>query len=797
MAKKGNSDGIKEYLGAFPGTFTNRGPNKRKVKPTLESQLIQFSMIASDSEDDEDFVANSGDEEDFSSEHSEDGAQQDEAQSSNSDEEDVEDGGGRSTVTLGSLLSKIQEESTSDSEEEGGEEEDDDAQEVTTKTEKEIKLELEIDTENSAKPKKSRLRQVCGICLESISTEQDELVGCDGCGITVHEGCYGDAEDSVEEDKSDSDADTEPWFCDACKANAEGFCELCPVKGGILKQTDTGSWVHLICALYVPGVGFRDVDKLQTVVLDDITPSRWGSRQCKLCEDQRFSKTGICIECDAGLCKTYFHASCAQMNGLLTEIPPAGHLDDNDADPLYAHCRMHSDKTVVKARINSWLAFQSHFKNFKQSDDPEEKARIENAFQKEREEYREARRNQFPAVIKTYEEPRLLSTCPEVCSKLLKKAELLGFSSSSQEIFVAPNTSGPASRPAFSCEYVSHFFKRETLITEFNANEEPFKQSIKMNTVEQKKLQENLGTLKKDLEVLKSSRQDVFSKVSSLHEALEKLIGKKLSLPDVLRAKKKARKVSETLLETIIHICATCNGTENQHLMALCDTCHNYYHIGCLDPPLTSLPRKGHRWLWQCTECDESESSDESIDEDGPAKRKRKRQRVAPQKFTPTEETKTKKKKSHHGHKIGRPRKETKKEIHVIDVDDDSRDGEILKVVERSAPVRKPRPTGRKKKVPVEVKFDPCHVCSKEGEIKNMVRCDECSQCYHFDCCEPKLKANPKRRGYLWICNECDDSEEDEDEDEMEEVDGVADCDNKGENTPTDTASVLQEVLET
>jgi hypothetical protein len=30
-------------------------------------------------------------------------------------------------------------------------------------------------------------------------------------------------------------------------------CELCPVVGGVYKETDVGRWVHLVCALYVPG----------------------------------------------------------------------------------------------------------------------------------------------------------------------------------------------------------------------------------------------------------------------------------------------------------------------------------------------------------------------------------------------------------------------------------------------------------------------------------------------------------------------------------------------------------------
>lgn len=32
--------------------------------------------------------------------------------------------------------------------------------------------------------------------------------------------------------------------------------------GGALKETDTGLWVHLVCALYTPGVAFGELDKL-------------------------------------------------------------------------------------------------------------------------------------------------------------------------------------------------------------------------------------------------------------------------------------------------------------------------------------------------------------------------------------------------------------------------------------------------------------------------------------------------------------------------------------------------------
>ena len=55
-------------------------------------------------------------------------------------------------------------------------------------------------------------------------------------------------------------------------------CELCPNTGGIFKETDAAKWVHLVCALYIGGVAFGDVDKLSPVTLSELQPSKWGAR---------------------------------------------------------------------------------------------------------------------------------------------------------------------------------------------------------------------------------------------------------------------------------------------------------------------------------------------------------------------------------------------------------------------------------------------------------------------------------------------------------------------------------------
>lgn len=235
-------------------------------------------------------------------------------------------------------------------------------------------------------------KPICCACLGDRSDDTNEIVECDNCGISVHEGCYG-ISDSNSVSSTVSSCSTEPWFCEACKANiSDPVCELCPNKGGIFKETDVGKWVHLVCALYVPGVAFGEVDHLSSVTLFEMPYSKWGAKICSLCEDARYARCGVCIGCDAGMCKTYFHVTCAQAAGLLSET----HSEEADhADPFYAHCKIHSDKTLIKHRKRNYNALRfkmcyrnannDHNKNSENAS-PEQK-RIERKLKKHRNKY--------------------------------------------------------------------------------------------------------------------------------------------------------------------------------------------------------------------------------------------------------------------------------------------------------------------------------------------------------------------------------------------------------------------------
>ena len=59
--------------------------------------------------------------------------------------------------------------------------------------------------------------------------------------------------------------------------------------GGVYKETDVGRWVHLVCALYVPGVAFGDPEKLVNATVFEMNYAAWGRRVCCICSQVRLA----------------------------------------------------------------------------------------------------------------------------------------------------------------------------------------------------------------------------------------------------------------------------------------------------------------------------------------------------------------------------------------------------------------------------------------------------------------------------------------------------------------------------
>ncbi|XP_013382872.1 PHD finger protein 14 isoform X3 [Lingula anatina] len=748
-------------VGFLYRAMLDRDPKKRRVKP-VQKHMMQLDFGPDDSSGDEDYE---GEEFTDSEEDSDDSTSKGSPRAAAEDVEDCSE-------------EDIEDESDEDEEEEEGEEES-----IAGLIERARQMSDQLKVEGKSGLASSKVKIcICCVCLGESSDEEDEIVECDGCGVSVHEGCYGISE-SHSIASTESSASTEPWFCDACKAGVRPSCELCPNSGGIYKETDTGRWVHIVCALYIPGVAFGDVDKLSPVTLFEMSYSVWGAKACSICEDERFARTGVCISCDAGMCRTYFHVTCAQRQGLLSEASP----DEDIADPFYAYCKVHADKFSVKAKKRNWLAIQSRVKQHAEEGknlDNKEKLRVERKLRRHRQKFLAAKAKRPPPWVPKEKIPRFLTTSPAAVRRMMKKAELLGINPQ------VPNSACSKGEhktrwhiaPALSAEFASYYLDR-------NVKMSNIKTQMKELLVQNNKLQDQERILRLQYDQVSSDGKQLNAINSRLRHEAEKLqkilgdiLGKKLPVPEVLKPKKVIR--SPTRRETprspppIIHPCGICKTSRDQHLLAKCDSCKNHYHLGCLDPPLTRMPKKTKLQGWQCSECVDSSNDDsENMGIDSKAPMRLRDKIKAPVKFTPPhlqpdffKNKRDKKKYPKSKKKIPAKRKLEEGEEEATKDEPKSEDVQPM-------PPKKPKASYVKKVKKVDVRTE-CSVCNLPGTNGNLVRCDMCKLCFHFECLDPPRKKTPKQRGYSWHCEACDSGEDESEEEEMD-----VENENEEENT--------------
>ena len=246
--------------------FKDRGSGKRAIKPSKEAEILE-AMIPDRDSDDSDFELDK---------HSSDGGDSDDDRSSSDNEQDSEN------------------EDSGESEAESVEEDELLRLKSNLTTTELISLarsQSQATAGSDGGPGAPTVR-VCGMCLGVGSDHTNEIVECDGCGVAVHEACYGIQEAPGGSVASNaSSACTEPWFCEPCMAGVSNpDCEVCPNVGGIYKQTDTGSWIHLVCGLYIPQISFFDQERITRPTLFELNYQSWGRRACVLCKNIKFAR---------------------------------------------------------------------------------------------------------------------------------------------------------------------------------------------------------------------------------------------------------------------------------------------------------------------------------------------------------------------------------------------------------------------------------------------------------------------------------------------------------------------------
>ena len=106
-------------------------------------------------------------------------------------------------------------------------------------------------------------------------------------------------------------------------ANHKNVCALCPHRGGALKETTDGRWVHLMCALWTPECAFVNPNKMEPVGCYDSKNkivgfhnfpfSSFENEKCVICK----TRGGSLLRCtnEAG-CKSMMHPRCVWKKGL-------------------------------------------------------------------------------------------------------------------------------------------------------------------------------------------------------------------------------------------------------------------------------------------------------------------------------------------------------------------------------------------------------------------------------------------------------------------------------------------------
>ncbi|BGP39688.1 hypothetical protein JCM10449v2_003639 [Rhodotorula kratochvilovae] len=169
----------------------------------------------------------------------------------------------------------------------------------------------------------------CAICDDGECENANAIVFCDGCNLAVHQDCYGVP--YIPEGQ---------WLCRKCTVSPDKpvACVLCPRPYGAFKQTTTGQWAHLLCAIWIPDTSVSNTVYMEPVDgVEHIPKSRW-KLVCYLCK----KRVGACIQCANRSCYTAFHVTCAREHGLSLKMRQGAASGE-----LRAFCDKHGENPLV------------------------------------------------------------------------------------------------------------------------------------------------------------------------------------------------------------------------------------------------------------------------------------------------------------------------------------------------------------------------------------------------------------------------------------------------------------------
>lgn len=226
----------------------------------------------------------------------------------------------------------------------------------------------------------------------------------------------------------------------------------------------------------------------------------------------------------------------------------------------------------------------------------------------------------------------MLMTSPSLIIKLTRKSELLGLDPKSSFMSIQDEIEMARQKwhipPAFDLEFVAYCRDRTTRMVSMKRHNIELVRQNQALKVEEANLREKFNSFKDVVGKFRLEAEIMVKEARSLQKVVAAGTGKQFNLPLQMEqliarishkkgGKSPAKNCKTTSKTSSTYGCGKCGTVKDQHLLALCDTCNSYFHIYCLDPPLTRVPKKTKFGGWQCSDCSEKdeEEQEEALEE--------------------------------------------------------------------------------------------------------------------------------------------------------------------------------------
>ncbi|WUR04134.1 bromodomain-containing protein 1 [Vairimorpha necatrix] len=135
--------------------------------------------------------------------------------------------------------------------------------------------------------------EYCDVCTRK-ETEDDPILVCQGCNVSVHRECYGS-----------SFSKDEIFLCQCCIFHdLENICMFCNTKGGVMKITEDYKFGHILCVLFDKSLDFDNQISKEPIYTQEYKRIE---RKCNICGGTEATK----VECSYGVCMNVYHMGCA------------------------------------------------------------------------------------------------------------------------------------------------------------------------------------------------------------------------------------------------------------------------------------------------------------------------------------------------------------------------------------------------------------------------------------------------------------------------------------------------------